>query len=105
MAAGTRNNPIETFNFASVADKPFTMDWTEWLVGAVLTAATVSLSNSTLVSVHDIDFTVNGSTTVRVWVRGLDAGIGEVFVTVRVTANDGRVDARAWMFNVNSPGS
>lgn len=105
MAEGQRCNPIETFEFASVADKPFQMDWTEWLDGAVLTAASVSVNGSTLISVHDIDFTLSGSTIVKVWVRGLDAGIGEAFVTVQVTASDSRIDARSWLFNVNDPGA
>lgn len=105
MAAGNRCNPIETFEFASVADKPFQMDWTEWLDGATIVAAAASVNGSTLLTTHDLDFTLNGSTIVEVWVHGLDVGFGEAFVTIQVTASDGRIDARSWLFNVNQPGA
>ncbi len=102
---GQQCNPLQTFEFASVADKPFRMDWTEWLDGAVITAAAASVNNSSLVATHDLDFTLSGSTIVEVWVRGLNAGIGEAFVTILVTASDGRIDARSWLFKVNAPGA
>ncbi len=99
-------NPLDTFNFASVAYKPFTMNWAEWLDGATLAAASVSVSNGTLLEVSLVDYTVDSSTVVRFWVRSLVAtGSGEVFVTVQVTASDGRIDARTYLFNVNFPGA
>lgn len=105
MAAGNRCNPLATFNFADVAQKPFTMDWTEWLDGAILTAATVVSSDTALLVVDTVTFSAGGFTVVTFWARGQNAGVGEVFVTVQVTASDGRIDAQSYLFNVNQPGA
>lgn len=105
MAEGQRCNPLATFEFASVAQKPFTMDWTEWLDGAILTAASVVSSDQTLLLVDTVSFTAGGFTIVTFWARGQDNGIGEVLVTVRVTASDGRIDAQSYLYNVNDPGA
>lgn len=95
-------NPIATYEFAATADKPYEMDWVEWLEGATLTGASVTISSALtgLVTTHDLDFSVNGFTAVRVWVRGLDAGSASGFITVQITTSDSRVDARSWLFNV-----
>ena len=70
-------NPIDVFNYADTNDQPFDMDWAEWLVGAILVASTwVQSGDAGLVDFHDEDFTVDGSTVARVWVRGLEAGPG-----------------------------
>ncbi len=99
----SRCDPIDVFAFPNTADKPFEMDWTQWLEGATLTAATVTLTGeSGVVDTHDLDVTVNGATLVRVWVRGLAAGTGQVFLTIAITASDLRADAQTWRFDVCS---
>lgn len=100
----SRCAPIDVFDVPWTVDKPYIMDWTEWLVGAILTAATVTVTGEAgIIDTHDLDYTVAGSTQVRIWVRGLATGTGEAFVTLGITASDGRKDAQTWRFDVCSP--
>lgn len=97
----SRCNPIDVFDFPSTADQPFDMNWAEWLEGAILVASSwVQTGDQDLVEFHTESFSGTGSTVAQVWVRGLDAGGGEVFITNQITASDGRKHAATWRFDV-----
>lgn len=94
-------DPVDVFRYPSTADQPFQMDWAEWLEGAILVASMwVQTGDAGLVDFHTESFTLDGSTVAQVWVRGLDAGGGTVYVTNQITASDGRKNAATWRFDV-----
>ena len=97
----SRCAPIDVFDFPSTADQPYQMDWAEWLAGAILVAsAWVQTGDQGLVDFHDQTFSGTAFTVAQTWVRGLNAGGGQVFVTNQITASDGRQSAATWRFDV-----
>lgn len=94
-------SPLDLFRFASTADLPFDMDWSDWLEGATIVSAVWSVDpiGALLVELHTQSI-INVLTGVQTWVRGLDAGSGTAYVSVTVTASDGRVDVQTWQFDV-----
>lgn len=95
--------PLAVFNHANTADLPYDMDWTDWLDGAVLTAATWSVGGEAagLVTLHD-DSIENLDTLTRVWVRGGGVSCGDLYLTVVVTASDGREDSQSYLLHVTA---
>jgi len=91
--------PIDSLVFDAHADLPFQMTWTPWLEGATVDSAAVVLdaASSALVTTHDLTFTPDG--VVVVWIAGTGS-LGTAYVTIRLTASDGRVDDRTWELHV-----
>lgn len=95
--------PIAVFDHSIVADRPYDMDWVEYLAGATLTSVTWVKGGmaAALITLHN-DTLENSNTIARVWVQGAGSGMGcgDVYVTAIITTSDGRTDARSWLFHL-----